>query len=244
MALINYLRGKAGARNGREALALGWGSARGFPEARESCHMTIHVTLLSSGTLVLVSDPATERYAAAPAPPSVQRVQSFLNTRTAGRRAEPDLLASPASANRWLRTREWPTTPRLTADDLTPLRQLREALQAQLQAGRDTPQTAHQPDLAHQLEKLRWRVMLKEGQLALSAEGAGWRQVAGTLIGDILAAQQHELWPRLKACRNPGCSVIFYDCSKNQSRVWCNTSLCGNLINLRASRARQREQAS
>jgi predicted RNA-binding Zn ribbon-like protein len=191
-----------------------------------------------------VSDPATERYAAAPAPVSLQRVQSFLNTRTAGRRAEPDLLASPASANRWLRTLEWPATPPLTTDDLAPLRELREALQAQLEADRDTPETAHQPDLAHHLEKLRWKVTLTEGQLALSADGAGWRQVAGTLLGDILIAQQHELWPRLKACRNPGCSVIFYDSSKNQARVWCNTSVCGNLINLRASRARRREQAS
>jgi predicted RNA-binding Zn ribbon-like protein len=191
-----------------------------------------------------VSDPATERYAAAPAPVSLQRVQSFLNTRTASRRPGPDLLASPASANRWLRTLEWPATPRLTADDLPPLRELREALQAQLEAGRDTPETAHQPDLAHHLEKLRWKMTLTEGQLALSADGAGWRQVAGTLLGDILVAQQHELWPRLKACRNPGCSVIFYDSSKNQARVWCNTSVCGNRINLRASRARRREQAT
>jgi predicted RNA-binding Zn ribbon-like protein len=127
---------------------------------------------------------------------------------------------------------------------LTPLRELREALQAQLEAGQDTPETVHQPDLAHHLEKLRWRVTLKEGQLALSAEGTGWRQVAGTLLGDILAAQQHELWPRLKACRNRVCSVIFYDSSKNRSRVWHNTSVCGNLINLRASRARRRERAS
>jgi predicted RNA-binding Zn ribbon-like protein len=135
----------------------------------------------------------------------------------------------------------------LTADDLTPLRELREALQAQLEAGRDTAETAetaHQPDLAHHLEKLRWKLTLKEGQLALSAEGGGWRQVAGTVLGDILAAQQHDLWPRLKACRNPPCSVIFYDSSKNQARVWHNTSVCGNLINLRASRARRREQAS
>jgi predicted RNA-binding Zn ribbon-like protein len=202
------------------------------------------VRLMSSGSLVLVPDPATERYAAAPAPVSLQRVQSFLNTRSVGRPAGPDLLASPASANRWLRTLEWPTTPRLTADDLTPLRELREALQAQLEAGQDAPETAHQPDLAHHLEKLRWRVTLKDGQLALSAEGAGWRQVAGTLLADILVAQQHDLWPRLKACRNPVCSVIFYDSSKNQSRVWHNTAVCGNLINLRASRARRRERAS
>jgi predicted RNA-binding Zn ribbon-like protein len=191
-----------------------------------------------------MSDPATERYAAAPAPVSLQRVQSFLNTRSAGLPVKPDLLASPAPANRWLRTLEWPRTPRLTTDDLTPLRELREALQAQLEAGRDTPAPAHQPDLAHLLEKLRWRVTVKDGQLALSAEGAGWRQVAGTLISDILVAQQHELWPRLKACRNPVCSVIFYDSSKNQARVWHNTAVCGNLINLRASRARRREQAS
>jgi predicted RNA-binding Zn ribbon-like protein len=80
--------------------------------------------------------------------------------------------------------------------------------------------------------------------LAVSAEGAGWRQVAGTLISDIVVDQQHELWPSLKACRNPLCSVILYDSSKNQVRVWHNTSVCGNLINLRAPRGRRREQAS
>ena len=197
-----------------------------------------------SGILVLVSDPATERYAAAPAPASLRRVQSFLNTRSVGQPAEPDLLAGPASANRWLRTLEWPTTPRLTADDLRPLRQLREALQAHLEASRETSETVREPDLARHLEKLRWKVTLQGGQFALSAEGAGWRQVAGTLLGDIFVAQQHELWPRLKACRHPLCSAIFYDSSKNQSRVWHNTSVCGNLINLRASRARQRERAS
>jgi predicted RNA-binding Zn ribbon-like protein len=181
------------------------------------------------------------RYAAAPAPVSLQRVQSFLNTRAAGRAGQPDLLASPAAANRWLRTLPWPVAPRLTADDLTPLRELREALQAQLEAGRAAPATARQPDLARHLEQLRWGMTLNDGQLALCAEGAGWRQVAGTLISDIFVAQQHELWPRLKACRNPACSVVFYDSSKNQARVWHNTSVCGNLVNLRASRARRRE---
>jgi len=132
----------------------------------------------------------------------------------------------------------------LTADDLTSLRELRQSLQAQLELGRNTSQMATQADLALHLEKLRWKMTLREGQLALSAEGGGWRQVAGALLGDIFVAQQHELWPRLKACRNPLCSVIFYDSSKNQSRVWHNTLVCGNLINLRASRARRRQEAS
>jgi predicted RNA-binding Zn ribbon-like protein len=191
-----------------------------------------------------MSDPATERYAAAAAPASLRRVQSFLNTRSTGRPPEADLLASPASANSWLRTLEWPTRPRLTTDDLPPLYELRETLQTQLDADRTQAGAVLQAGLLRHLDKLRWGITLEEGRLVLSAEGDGWRLVAGTLLGDILLAQQHELWPRLKACRNPPCSVVFYDNSKNQSRVWHNTSVCGNLVNLRAARARQRAQAT
>lgn len=187
-----------------------------------------------------VVDPATERFSAASAPLSLQRVQSFLNTREAGLPVEPDLLARPGSANRWLRTFEWPSTPRLTADDLTPLRDLRQSLQAQLVFARDSLQSSRS-DFTLELDELRWKMTFKDGQLTLSAVGGGWRQVAGALLGDIFVAQQHDLWPRLKACRNRICSVIFYDSSKNQSRVWCNTQTCGNRINLNRSRRRRRE---
>ena len=145
-----------------------------------------------------MSDLATERYAAAAAPASLRRVQSFLNTCSTGRPPEADRATGSGS----------------------------------------------QPDLGRHLEKLRWGMTLKDGRLSLVPEGEGWHQVAGTVLGDILVAQEHELWPRLKACRNPPCSVVFYDSSKNQSRVWHNTSDCGNLVNLRAARARQREQVS
>src|ERR1700678_1480836 len=137
--------------NEREALAPGSGSAL-EPEPGD---ISIQLMPLSYGILILVSDPATERYEVAPAPGSLQRGQSFLNTRGTGLPAEPDLLGSAAAANRWLHKLQWPGTPwlpampRLTADDLTPLRELRGALQAQLEAGRDAPQTAPQPDLAH-----------------------------------------------------------------------------------------------
>jgi hypothetical protein len=60
-----------------------------------------------------MSDPATERYAAAPAPVSLQRVQSFLNTRSAGLPVKPDLLASPAPAKKRSRHNSKPAaTPR------------------------------------------------------------------------------------------------------------------------------------
>jgi predicted RNA-binding Zn ribbon-like protein len=190
-----------------------------------------------------VPDPASERFTAAPAPRSLQRVQSFLNTRSAGLPVEPDLLARPSSANKWLRTFEWPTTPRLTADDLTSLRELRQSLQELVEAGHNPAEKQSQLNFARHLANLRWTMIFEQGRLALSTEGGGWRQVAGALLSDIFVAQQHDLWPRLKACREPLCTVVFYDSSKNQSRVWHNTLECGNRTNLRASRARRRSDA-
>src|ERR1700678_884433 len=124
-----------------------------------------------------MSDLASERYAAAPAPALLKRVQSFLNTRSTGRPPEADLLAGPASANTWLRALDWPGSPRLTTDDLPPLYELREALQAQLEVGRAAGPRP-QPDLARHLGKLRWGMTIEDGRLALSPDGEGWRQVA------------------------------------------------------------------
>ncbi len=190
-----------------------------------------------------MTDPATQRYAAAPAPASLRRVQSFLNTRAAGSPPEPDLLLRPASANSWLRTLDWPITPRLRAEDLPALRSARAALQEDVEArGRGTDPTTSGRELADILARLRWRLTLQDGQLALAADGTGWQQVAGCLLADVQLAQQQDLWRRLKACRNARCAVAFYDNSKNRSRVWHNTAICGNLINLQAARARQRDQ--
>jgi predicted RNA-binding Zn ribbon-like protein len=151
-------------------------------------------------------------------------------------------LERPATANTWLRALDWPTKPRLGSDDIPPLRELRAALQAEIEAGSGAAPQPQRSPLVHVLARLRLKVTLDDGQFVLVAEGAGWRQVAGTVIADIMVAQQQGIWPRLKACRNPVCSVIFYDSSKNQSRVWDNTSVCGNIHNLRAARARRRSE--
>src|SRR5260370_11050235 len=126
-----------------------------------------------------MSDPATERYAAAPAPVLLRRVQSFLNTRSTGRPPEADHLAGPASANSWLRTLEWPASPRLTTDDLPPLYELRAALQAQLEADRATG-SGSQPDLARHLEKVRWKMTLEAVARALLAPGRSVRPRVGS----------------------------------------------------------------
>jgi hypothetical protein len=181
---------------------------------------------------VPTTDPATERYTAAAAPDALRRVQSFLNTRGLG--SHPDLLDRPATANPWLASHDWPTPPpRLRTADLPPLRQLRATLQDALGDGG--------ADLAPLLAPLRWRMAPDAGgALALIPDGRGWHAVAGALLSDILLAQHHDLWPRLKPCRNPVCAVVFYDNSKNRSRVWHDTATCGNVTNLRNARQRAR----
>jgi predicted RNA-binding Zn ribbon-like protein len=60
------------------------------------------------------------------------------------------------------------------------------------------------------------------------------------VLGEIFRAQATGAWRRLKVCRNVACSGAFYDLSRNNSRVWHDVHRCGNIANLRASRARRR----
>jgi predicted RNA-binding Zn ribbon-like protein len=44
---------------------------------------------------------------------------------------------------------------------------------------------------------------------------------------------------RLKLCANPLCRWAYYDESRNRSRRWCDSAECGNVMKVRAFRARQ-----
>ncbi len=199
--------------------------------------MFTHDTL-NSGQMDQAPDPASARYAAAPAPPELRRVQSFLNTRSV--RGEPDLLNSSKSANGWLRAVSAGPAPRIRAADLAPLRDLRAALQQAIQS--EWGDTALLEGI---LSGLRWSMRIDNRRLALTgAMGEGWQALSEAMLAEVLGARQTAIGTRLKACRNPKCSIAFYDGSKNQSRIWHNTTSCGNLINVRASRARRRKAES
>ncbi len=38
---------------------------------------------------------------------------------------------------------------------------------------------------------------------------------------------------RIKKCKNSNCSHLFYDKSKNNSRIWCSMKSCGNIMKSR-----------
>jgi hypothetical protein len=80
-----------------------------------------------------------------------------------------------------------------------------------------------------------------DGGVILEPRGEASRRVAAIVLIETFTAQRLDTWRRLKVCRNDRCGVSFYDRSRNNSGVWHDARVCGNIINLRASRARKRQ---
>jgi predicted RNA-binding Zn ribbon-like protein len=180
--------------------------------------------------------PASHRFELATAPGGLGFVHDFLHTVH-----EPDLLADPTLARSWLAgaVRTWAELrgvpaepPAMTDADLPKLRALRDSI-ARLVRGEVDAGTATIPASF---------AVSETGEVRLEPAGSGWRWLASALWGEILLSQQAGTWRRLKQCHNHPCESTFYDRSKNNSGVWCNVKTCGNVANLRASRARRRER--
>lgn len=46
---------------------------------------------------------------------------------------------------------------------------------------------------------------------------------------------------RIRRCANPDCKWIFYDSTRNKSKIYCDNSLCGNLMKVRKFRAKKQK---
>ncbi|CQD03343.1 hypothetical protein BN1232_00403 [Mycobacterium lentiflavum] len=185
---------------------------------------------------------ASQRYQLATAPGGLGLVQDFLNTIDV-KRDGSDLLDDATLAREWVSSavRTWaelrgvPTDPPdITDADLPKLRALRAAI-AQLVRGESAAGTGTAAISAS-------FAVSETGEVRLEPAGNGWRWLASALWGEILLGQRDGTWRRLKNCHHQPCMSTFYDRSKNNSGVWCNAKTCGNVANLRASRARRRER--
>jgi predicted RNA-binding Zn ribbon-like protein len=196
---------------------------------------------------------ATDRFGARTAPGGLALVQEMVNTH-ATERGGVDLLADAGSAGRWMRAaaEEWARSHGLEAPvlSLSPagleaLRELRETLNTMLAvppgerlageraAGpfRAGGLTAHGPvQLASD----------PQGRATLIPLGTDADWIVSAVWSEILLAQRGDEWSRIKLCRESGCRSAFYDGSRNGSATWHNVRTCGNMANLRASRARRR----
>ena len=178
------------------------------------------------------------------APGGLGLVQDLINTSLVDQtQLTPDLLATLDDAQAWLGVAlaAWSAaTGRpapeivLTDTDLQPLRALRQQTREILQRGEGTP-TGRGAGVAHRIEL----ALDTNGTVAHQPVGRGCKALAGLVYAELWLAQAAGTRQRLKTCAKPTCGAAFYDRSRNLSRVWHDTKMCANAINLRASRARQ-----
>ena len=194
---------------------------------------------------------ATERFGAHAAPRGLALVQELVNTHAVAT-GDPDLLDEQATAQRWLQqaARGWGRAHDLDAPgaavpagDLPALRELRAVVQEMLAVppGQRPAGPFRGGDGVTPRAQARL-VTDREGQVGMvpadTGSGADW--LASAVWAEILLAQRDGTWSRVKLCREPGCRTAFYDASRNGSGVWHNVRTCGNVTNLRASRARRK----
>jgi predicted RNA-binding Zn ribbon-like protein len=132
---------------------------------------------------------------------------------------------------------------RRTLEELRALRTLLRGIVEKAAADRKIP-TGEIKQLNAFLEKADVRHRMKESAGELRLETIPLVEDDEALVGSI-ALSAAEFFDsddrqRLKICGNTGCRWVFYDNSKNRSRRWCDSDLCGNLFKVRRYRSRHR----
>ena len=177
-----------------------------------------------------------------PAPGTLARIQSLVNTREIPNGA--DRLADPIEAQRWLVAHGLIAAgARATRADVDLVCDVREAFRAVLMrnTGGPEPDDRQRAVLQTLADTARARVVLApDGQVQLTAAGDGVRDRLLELLLAMHEAQRDDSWRRLKACANPDCRWAFYDRSRNHGGTWCVMSGCGNKLKNREFRARRR----
>ena len=187
---------------------------------------------------------SSERLGLESAPDGLSIVQDVINTAAIDAFDIPDLLADADAANRWVaealglwsqRTGQPPCELTLGHRDLTPLRRLRTDLREWVLTGELSSLSVPAKDLT---------VGIDAGRATYRPRGDGAAGLSALIGMELLLAIRAGTADRLRVCMNHECSAVFYDRSKNGSRVWHDVKACGNVANLRASRARRRDAAT
>ncbi|WP_072802940.1 CGNR zinc finger domain-containing protein [Rhodococcoides yunnanense] len=171
-----------------------------------------------------MSPSPTQRFHLDPAPDGLYRVQDLLNTRSIEVKGFSDLLSDGAVASATFGLD-------LSDADAAALRELRTALEALVDG--------EAPTISPVAVSLS---VDDSGTVQLHPSGTGSAHIASYVWSEVLLAQRADTWRRLKRCRNEVCGSAFYDRSRNNSGVWHDVKTCGNIANLRASRARRKSE--
>jgi predicted RNA-binding Zn ribbon-like protein len=168
----------------------------------------------------------------------VPLLEALLRTSTAQRADTPaDELSTLDSAKNW--AQRTGHAVHLRRADLEPLRAFRETLRQALRADRPRTPADDAAEFDASVE-LRWSFASGLGVRPLKD---GWEAVASLITVELVTADADGTLRRVKTCARAECGYPFIDHSRNVSRMWHDADTCGNIINLRASRARKAEVA-
>jgi predicted RNA-binding Zn ribbon-like protein len=154
-----------------------------------------------------------------------------------------ELLLEPDHLCRWLAAVDLPAPGAARGRDLTKARALREAIHcavAHVIDGHPIEPTDLDAINRCAAQPTPHPVLAGDGTSHLAAPpgrevAAGLAVIARDAI-DLLGADAG----RLRRCEGPLCSLVFHDASRPGTRRWCQATGCGNKVNTKAYRARQR----
>ena len=170
-----------------------------------------------------------------------------LNTVVADGGRARDVIASAEGLAAWLEAAGIAGSAIGSAADGQRIRKQRELLRTAfetMQQG-DPPSKRAVEEINRYLGDIRFSLQLVAHKEELWLE---WRREAGQsgpagVIAEDFArfACDHEP-ARLKHCANPGCTMVFYDKGKNNTRRWCTMSICGNRDKIARFRSRSKQR--
>jgi hypothetical protein len=175
-----------------------------------------------------------------PAPGELELVRSFLSLHD-HERGNPDGLPPEEASLRWWLEANGLARPgaKIRKDDLAWGLRVRSALVARVREGMGEPPdpaAAELLDRAADESGLRPRFGPED---RIDVDASGVRGAIGRLLATAFLAELDGRWDRFRICRDPGCSSVFYDRSRNRTGKWCSMASCGNRAKVRAFRRRQ-----
>lgn len=92
---------------------------------------------------------------------------------------------------------------------------------------------------------MRWHLTTQHSssqrlQRRLVLNESGWRAAMAEIVSSYVELVVSGDLPRVKKCGNPNCSFLFFDSTRNATRRWCDSNMCGNLVKVRLYRSRRR----
>jgi predicted RNA-binding Zn ribbon-like protein len=173
----------------------------------------------------------------------------FTDHRGSGERF--DRLEKPEWRAWFLRRWHFQAPVRVTPNEMRQLKQLRSLLRQVLerQAGVDGAAVNRFNEVLG-ASRYAWRIDFEPAgarrhrlSMQLVPERHGWPAVMANIVASFAELVVSGDLKRVKRCGNPNCSFLFFDESLNRSRRWCDPALCGNLVKVRAFRARAQRAA-